>query len=1058
MFKHSINSLMRRGKKTFLFLFLFVLLTIFLSIGGGMYNSADNMLNDADKTFTTSVEFNYLGDITKNEQDFYNKMNIELKEIDFNKIENNKYIKAVGNKKSSWAYIEGNQINQNKSPLISYAIFTLSNVRKYDDDFYQATVNEILFGKRLRENTHVLINNKDDYGQSLNQDLIAGHKYLIVGRIEEGKTPTLIISPELPHMIEGYSFIVDLTDNPDFFQTEEGAALLELEDKMKIVDNSLAVTVVSDLEAALPSYSEDIIIKEGRVFDHSEYEEGNNNVLLITETIASFYNLTIGDMLNLKLHYSNEGLSISDYIKDSNFTHEADYEIVGIIEDKDLKRYSLYIPDADWINQELKTTTIVRYIVENGKAEDFYDDIKEELLPNINVTINDQGYNQAIKPIISLKNSGLLLMVFAILGGLAILVLFAYLYVIKQKGTLITMISLGTNKKKIYNYILFGGSVLIVIASSIGAIVSSLYIHSGTSVILERMEEIFALDLPYSELNIGLNKNFALDIEVNRWIGVVVPLFVLLLSIILLFFFTYYIIKDDRQEFKEEKKEKKTINTLEPSNRKAKKILFGRVRPLSLKFALLSIRRSLGRSFIVPLVSMLLSIAIILLGMLSSSQEEKLNTVHEQIPVNAYVTTFLNQSREVSGLSLQYDVYRLIDKDYSYRMEWDIDTYTDYTNNGEYTSLRAQEERENILNSSEYFADMHLYNSLHYEYMGIVNRDDGESDDKLSLVPTIRKHNNAFGFDWFINKIKKMPILAYVDDIRYTPDFFNDNSVGIEFLHGYGYESLKTREDIGMISRNFAESNGISMGDVIRVTAWVDINSQAFCSIIDLKVIGIYEENWRPDTIYVPWIMSYDHNYYFDGNYPSDGIDDESLTIWNEIIPRDLKAITFTLKNTEKLSSFREYLKGEGYSQANQMNSKRRAIIIEDKNLVETIQNLENHIRTINILKPIMLILFAIIGFVISYILIKHRTNEAAIIRSIGGRNSQVFFSFFLEQFILFFTGLIPAIIFFIFQPGDFILYGSSLIYFIISYLLASGLALLYMNKVKLMDILFSRE
>ena len=111
-----------------------------------------------------------------------------------------------------------------------------------------------------------------------------------------------------------------------------------------------------------------------------------------------------------------------------------------------------------------------------------------------------------------------------------------------------------------------------------------------------------------------------------------------------------------------------------------------------------------------------------------------------------------------------------------------------------------------------------------------------------------------------------------------------------------------------------------------------------------------------------------------------------------------------------------------------------------------------------DVLIPIMLILFGVIGFMVSYLLIRHRLNELAIMRSIGAGKLGVFLSFFIEQLILFIIGLLPVIIFGIVFPEYFMYYGVSLGYYIISYLAGTGVALIVLSRTKLLDILFSKE
>jgi ABC-type antimicrobial peptide transport system permease subunit len=1059
IFKHSMKSIIRTPKKTILFLFLIMVLTVFLSIGAGMYDSARNMLKEANKTFTSIVELNYLGDISGDEVSFYSSMNSDLENFDFRKLESHPNVKAVGMENTAWAFIDGDTIKRKNLPLGNYVMVKVGDIIKYQDSLSMGIVSEVLFGRRARKNTYVMINDIDEQGNLINFNFIKDHEYLMIGKVYNNETPTVIISPGIPEPAENIPYMVDLTEEPDFLESEEGERVLELQEAMSVVENSLQVTTVSSLEATTPYFFNELFLKEGRIFDQLEYEEGHNEVILISKELADFYKVKIGDKLPLNLHYNTSGLGISNLLADYKFDHQADYEVVGIFENKEDTKYIIYMPEASWIKQDFHSTNLASFIVENGTGEKFIEDNKENLLPSMEFTLYDQGYGEAVKPIVNLKNSAVMIIFLGSLAGLAILILFSYLYVIKQKDTLKTMLSLGTGKRRTMNYILYGAVALVIGGASVGAMISSSFLNQVTKMIFESMKKNFGTDMRYSERNIGLQMNFEPQIKVDPRLPFVIIMLILLISFILLFLFTSSAMKEEKQENLRNKKKRNKVHM--PSKVNVKKIRYGRVKPISLKFALISLSRSPGRSFIVPIISLILSIFIIFLGLLSGIQKEKLETVYDRIPVTAYMTTARNESRVIGGLNLQYDIYRFIDPAYEYRMDF---SYSDYVENGEFKPFKAQEERNNLLARSDYIDQIHLYTTVHYEYMGISKTKSGDLNEELSILPNIRAHNNNFGYDWFLDLMNKMPRIAYADDLRHTPDFFNTSSSEVDFLDGYNYDSLLLNENIGIISRNLATKNEIQNGDTIRVTAWYGWGDSALCSVINVKVIGIYDGEWRSDTIYLPWVISYDHNYDFDYNYPNMDLkghysfDIEGYRSFDEELPRSVRAATFTLKNTEDLSAIRDYLDEQGYSQVGKVREKRRVIVIQDKRLVETIQNLRNHIRLIDIIKPIMLLLFGVIGFAISYLLIKHRVNEFAIMRSMGAKKRQVFLSFFLEQFILFGVGLIPALVYAFALPDKVALYGGSLLYFILSYLLGTALALTIMLRAKILDILFTKE
>jgi len=1056
MIKHSIRSVLRTPKKSILFLFLIIVLSLFLSIGAGMYEAANKMLNDADETFTTVVELIYLGDKDDNDKGFYNQMNKEIDNFDLVKPEQDSEVLTVNRENSALAYLNDKQINHNLSALNDYVIIEVFNVRPYDEMLYQATINKVHFGKTMRENTYVTINNIDELGQNLDYDFVYGHKYILIGKIFPSTNPTPKIMLQLPEGLDGFKPVIHLESSKEFYESEDGESLSKLAEAFNIVNKSLPVTLVSSLEASEPYFNRELTVSEGHTFRNEEYQEGNNQVILISRNLADFYEVELGDKLDLNLHYAKSGIGLSDYLKDYSFSKSASYEVVGIFDNKNEISFNIYMPMADWIKQDNHSLTIARYLVKNQSGKKFIEKYSKELPDNMSFALYDQGYEEAIRPILELRNTAVLLLILGCLSGTVILLLFSYLYVYKQGDTLKNMLSLGSGKPRVFTYILFGSNILVLIASSIGAFISSAIINNLTNNIFKNISALYDRDLRYSERILGMQLEYVARISVNYWVPVFVTLLMLIVSFILIFAITIYVINEEKFKRKKIKRKalksaRKVKNLKKLKVRKEQNVMFGGIRPIPLKFAMVSIFRNAGRSLIVPLLTLVLSVFLVFLCFLSNIQQEKRARVYDQIPVNAYLTTFKNETRDISGLSLQYDIYRLIDSEYSYRMNPINYTYGEFS--GEYTSHQAQEERDKILRQSDYFKEMYLYSSIHYEYMGISKTKDGKQNKELAMTPNVRKHADAFGFDWFLEAIKRMSRLAYADDIRYTPDFFTSSNIEVEFLSGYDFDSLRMAGDLGMISRNQAIKEGINLGDTIRITAWTIYEKNAICSVIDIKVVGIYQESWRSDVIYLPWIMGYDHEYYVDFYYG-----DPEYKLWNELLPRNIRSATFTLKNTENLDYFREYLDKQGYSEAGKIKSIRRAVVIQDKNLEETIKTLDNFIRLMDILIPIMLIMFGLIGFIVSYLLIRHRLSELAIMSSMGTGKIHVFLSFFFEQVILFIIGLLPVIIFGIIFPEYFNYYKGSLGYYLISYLAGSSIALLVLGRTKLIDILFSKE
>lgn len=1035
--KHSLKSIIRTPKKSLLFLFLLIVLTIFLNLGAGMYESACNMKRDADKLFTSIVELNYLGDPENNEVSFYKNMNSELADFDFAGLQNRPEVKMVDRENSVWGYINDEVPKRIDSALYGYGIIKIGNIIPYSDELCMGVVNEILFGDQIRKEAYIMISKVDEFGVPLSIEYDQAHEYLIVGKVARGRTPTLIVSPGVSGIVDNIPAVIDLTEEPDYLETKEGERILELQKSMTIVDSSFKITAVSGLEASEPYYYHEIQITDGRLFLPSEYSDGYNDVLLISEYMAEAYHVKAGDTLHLKLHYEKDGLGYTDFLTNSEFAHEAEYKIAGIFQTKKANKYIIYMPASGWIQQDMHSTVLARYIVNNGTGENFIEKNSDLLLENMTFSLFDQGYAESVKPILALKNSAFLIIVLSSLSGIAILALFAYLFVIKQKDTLKIMLSLGTGKRKSLQYILYGATALILGASALGAMISSVFMNRITTAVFDTMKDTFGSDIRYSERKIGLQVEFEPQIRISSWLPFLVVIILAAVGIIFLYSFASSVLQESKLDYF--KKEIKKVKLSIPKKREEARMLFGHIRPIAFKFALISLSRSPGRSVIIPCISLILSAFIVFLGLFSNLQQEKLKTVYDEIPVNAYLTSYKNETRVIGGLDLTGDVYPIV----RLGTVWEPGA----------SIPNPMEERYQYIEDSQYIDQMYLYTAIHYEYTGITVKKDGKEDTTLSELPVVRKHNNAFGYDWFLDQMSRMPKLAYADDIRYTPEYFDNAGPEVQYLEGYSAEDLLQKGAVGLISDSFAKENGIENGDTIRITGWVENWETAFCCVIDFKVIGIYDAKWQTKTIYLPYMSGYNHRFYLDSAYL-----DPQNSLWPDYIPRNVKSVTFTLENTQQPSEFRDYLENAGYSQVGEMNRNRKVIVIQDRNLTETVQNLKNHIRLINNLKPILLLLFGLIGFAVSFLLIRHRVGELAIMRSMGAKKRQVFCSFFLEQLLLFFLGLLPVIGYTAMNSADFMLYGTSLLYFIMSYLIGTAIALLILNKANIPDILFSKD
>ncbi len=178
----------------------------------------------------------------------------------------------------------------------------------------------------------------------------------------------------------------------------------------------------------------------------------------------------------------------------------------------------------------------------------------------------------------------------------------------------------------------------------------------------------------------------------------------------------------------------------------------------------------------------------------------------------------------------------------------------------------------------------------------------------------------------------------------------------------------------------------------------------------------------------------------------------------NEYLADTINSATFLMKNTQELSDFRDYLEDNDYSQIGSINRNRLAVVIEDKALMDAIESIDQHLAFMNIIRPVMLALSTVIGFILSYLLTRNRLHEFAVMRSLGTKPFHVYSAFFLEQLILFLLGIVPVLIILLVNPAWIAYFGLSLIGFILLYALGIMIAIYLMSRAKILDILFIKN
>ena len=1054
MLKHSTNSVLRSPTKSILFILLLSAAILFVSLGSSMLYSADRMLQQADEQFDTVVSLKYGGLHDERGAWADDAFQENMSQLDVDALLNHPAVLAVDTEREIFAYAGNNtEIIQRASPFAHVNIFTFIPQFKNDDGAWTVISQDAFFGDEVRDQILVKINPMTTDGKRI-KDFESGHLYMgaaLVTYVSNTRFASFVLPSDLTNQsigpLDSVEEISDITDIPDFFETEEWARWQELIESINIIDQSFSVTTSSSLPIMAPFHLNQTWLTEGDF-------EINPDTLLTTDTdgvyvsdrVAALLDLEVGDIWPLKFHYASSGDPSYSYWQGDGFAYEGDMHIAGIFNEVPGLAFTVYLPAPSWVEKAPDSYEFLRIQIDNKEVESYLEHIDDFLSEIIEVKIEDQGYAAAIKPIITLKNQAILLTTISAVAGIAVSILFSYLFISRQRETAQIMMMMGTGRAKTIAYLLYGILLIAILATLVGTLVAGAFDIRMTQTVWQSLQDAPVQDERYSERALGIPTAFIPEIATAAWVRWLSAGVLVLIILIITIAFAFSSLRKPKR--------KKVKDFKAPKLRAGKGIAFANMPTVSLRFALRSIQRNFWRSLIVPVTALLLASFIAAIGLAKHQQEVNAENVYDEVPTTAYLTTFLGYTRELP-LHLQGDVFNFLDPDYSARG-------TRLMLNASMSGESLRDLRDYLTEENPYITDLLLTSKMHYTTMGLSVDAEGHTYD-LPRRPEVPEHSNRWGYDWFVDKVNQMPLIYFLDSFAAIPEFGGALQNQITWLEGYSDASLSEMEYFVVLPDRYAEENNFDLGDTVRIALYTNLeNIGVVMEAYDFKVAGTYHQGSRPPAIYIPWQVITDIKITVDSVYG--GLDSpdadipEGELIANEYLANFINSATFRLADTRNLNKTRDYLEERSYSQVGSISRNRLAIVIEDEALMDAVESIQQHLSVMNIIRPIMLALSTVIGFILSYLLTRNRLHEFAVMRSLGTKRLAVYAAFFLEQLLLFLLGVLPVLVALILNPLWITYFGWSLVLFILLYGLGIMIAIYLMGRSKVLDILFTKE
>lgn len=932
--RNSMTSILRTKKKTALFFLLIFLLSVFLGLGISVWAANRAMMAECEENYDTIAVFSYMGAGYPDETNLEDETISNLQYLDILQeteawagIEKNVLFAAPSSRCLGW--VKGYQPKNMTAPFGDAGIYVLKNV--YAAAVFQNEDGPLEYMGEVARSIY-------SYGEH--------EKLLVHFCLEEGN-----FQPEYDkqYLVHGswYGDVFSVSE------LEEVTADSELLDKESVygkqaafyegANRLLPVRLMNRPEYAKVFHQGEAELAEGEFYEAGQGEQ----VCLVTKDIANALSLEVGDALPLHLVPVETGNIYESFRTEEDYP-AVDYQITGIIETTTTYKNSIYIP----LQEEIDGTYGFEagwVLLKNGSGDDFLSQVEPELPGRMVVDIYDQGYTQVMDSMKSLQQTTRIILGICMLAAVTVLILFGYLFVYKQRETVVIMKNLGTERSKIYAYLMISSGTLAAAASFLGAMAG----YGIGGIFQKRVMDFLeagignGIDNRYSYLAEGLVKEYSRQggASVGYFLAAAVCLTLAGVGICLAF--AENSIRPPR--VKKPKKER----ALKREHRSSAQ------NGVILRFALLSIQRGGMRTAVVCLVSGVLMLVFSVLSYTGQRYEMERQALIENAKIEGYFTNTTGD--RISNLG--------IDAAYPQQLE-----DSGYIENIETTLYR------------EYF---------HYYYQGIPVHADGRTGTVLEIeIPDPYEH--PYAYEKFINELTVQPCLLYTTDFSAVGELFYSDRPKVEWKDGYDESVLEKKYEQGeltpcLISEQMQQEQGISFGDTVRVTVVVGSMYAVSYTEMDFEVVGTYAGDGAENHILLPfeafrpWVLS-------EGR--------------GEQKEYEMDTVRFTVTDAGKLTEFKDYLQSEGFSQLRERKEIRSVIVLKDTQYQKTKKQLEEKIKYMNLLYPVLYVLTCIISFLVSYLLMRNRKGELALMQSMGTGRWKVFCCFFLEQTVLSLTGI----------------------------------------------------
>lgn len=846
-----------------------------------------------------------------------------------------------------------------------------------------------------------------------------GTRYLLHGAFvfSDRVTPSFQVQP-FPD--SGDTPWLELSGEDDPALTQ--GIFVEYAERYRLSNNTAVLTASDDIASLELFHQGTLHLADGRF-----PQAGEAGVCIISGSMSENLGLSVGDTLELEVLDSMEWNRA--YVSATG--DRRPLEIVGVTNPQSDYANRLWVSAAEASFSSPPFGYLLGMaVLDNRQAVQAAQELSGLLPPQTRLTLYDQGYSAAAQPIQAMESAALAITLASAFGALAVLVLFALLFVGRQGETVGVLVSLGTPAGKIRAWLLSGAAAVSGTAALLGSAIGTLALGRVVAAAMDMAQRLYATDTRYSEAATGITKEAAAG-ALPGWPAPAAGAAVFLTALVLCLAFL-------RHAQRENAPKQGKVSVRVPRGHTTAR---GRGAP---RFAVLSALRGGRRSAVVVAAALVLTLFVSLPAAGAQSWGSQMDSLYADSRLEGQVVS-LNGRKQTDLVIPMRDI----------QVMWKSGYLEDIS-----VSLGWHYVQTDEIHIPTYYDETYLLES---------------ESSTISRLPSLSVVGGlSAAAEFCYTDRPEIQWLEGWDESCLADDSYPSVLDGV-YACVYG-EQTQAPNDIYPIlaGSRFLENSGLRLGDTLNVKLYIPLYVGNNPPIVQsgklmmewpvrLRVVGSFTSAGTKDNLYAPLSLWCGQEWlHGDGGAElatreSNRIEDlDSMKRWVYFSTR-FQTCRFTLKSAYELENLRNWLAEQEYSQVGVINQNRITVLLWDESFVDAVGSLGRYISFSRILFPVLFLVVGLLGFIISWLMVSSRRMELAVMRGLGASPGHAFAAFFLEQAALCLAGCLAGVLAMaLLYPGSAVwLAGAG---FLACYLAGCALSVLTAGRTNLMRLLSERE